>query len=274
MQKYTVPVVQSTFRILETLAKTGALGLNEITQRTGVAKSTVFRVLTTLQHLGYVVRDEFRNYSISHNLAALSNEDSTIGLIRKAALPHMLRLRDECGETVNLGALQVDKVTYLEVVPSEFALRLSERPGATVPVHASALGKAILAFSPAAVVQGLIQGRELERITRNTIVDPDKLLQELQRVRERGFAFDKRETSLLATCIGAPILAPQGRAVAAMSLSGPTTRFNPRGDSAAVKSLVKAVKEISKHLQSQRGLLPERKGAGKRVANPAEGAQA
>lgn len=209
-EKYMVPVVRSTFTILAELSKAGPLGLNEITLRTRVSKSTVFRVLTTLQQLGYVVKDEHRDYYLGHKLAALVTEDSTMELIRKTALPHMLRLRDECGETVNLGVLQMDKVTYLEVVPSEFALRLSERPGATVPFHSSALGKAILAFSPRDVVESLIRGRELPMITRNTITDPDKFLEELDRVRERGFAFDKGENSLLATCIGAAIVGSGG----------------------------------------------------------------
>jgi DNA-binding IclR family transcriptional regulator len=80
-------------------------------------------------------------------------------------------LRDQFGETVNLGHMQLDKVTWLEVVPSEFALRLHERPGSGVCLHARALGKAI----------------------------PQDFMAELKRVREPGYAFDRGETSLQAT---------------------------------------------------------------------------
>jgi IclR family acetate operon transcriptional repressor len=152
---------------------------------------------------------------------------------------------------------------YLEVVPSEFALRLSERPGATVEPHASALGKAILAFSPPELVDSQIRARELSTLTRNTITEPAALLEELRRVRDRGYAFDKGETSMLATCVGAPIVNEGGIAIAAMSISGPTSRFNPRRRSPVIDSLLRATADISKMLR-QRGavLVPVQQDSG------------
>lgn len=245
-QKYLVPVVRSTFRILEELSRAGALGLNEVTQRTGIPKSTVFRVLATLMHMGYVIRDDERNYLVSRNLSGLVSEAASGEALRRIALPYMLKLRDEHRETVNLGTLQFDKVTYLEVVPSEFALRLHERRGATVYAHASALGKAILAFSPPEVAENLVHGRELEMITRNTLAAPAEFLAEMRRVRERRYALDRGETSLLANCVAAPILDTHGVAIAAMSISGPSSRFNPRKDSTAIESLLRATTELSR----------------------------
>jgi DNA-binding IclR family transcriptional regulator len=245
-----VPVVRSTFRILEELASEGTLGLNEIAQRTKIPKSTVFRVLSTLHTLGYVIRDSVRQYSASPAIAGLAGDRSQTELLRSAALPWMVRLRNESGETVNLGQMQFDKVVYLEVVPSEFALRLSERPGASIAPHASALGKAILAFSPPEAVDSLIR-TQLPMFTRNTITEAPAFVEELRRVRDRGFAFDKGEISVLATCVGAPILGQDGRAIAAMSISGPTSRFNPRRDSPIVESLLRAVREISHALRAR-----------------------
>jgi len=244
-----VPVVRSTFRILEELSRAGALGLNEITHRTGVAKSTVFRILTTLRHLGYVLRDARRSYYVSHSLADLVSDVASADSLKRAALPHMLRLRDQFGETVNLGQLHLDKIVYLEVVPSEYALRLHERPGASVEAHASALGKAILAFSDPDIAESLVAGRELAMLTRNTITDPEEFRKELRRVRERGYAFDRGETSTLATCVGAPILDGRGNAIAGISISGPTSRFNPKKDSPVVEGLLAAAAEISKHFR-------------------------
>lgn len=250
-EKYMVPVVRSTFRILEELSRSGALGLNEITQRTGISKSTVFRILTTLAHLGYIVRDTQRNYYVSHTMSDLVSSEAGIEAIRRAAMPFMLELRDRYGETVNLGHVELDKVKYVEVVPSEYALRLHERPGATVCLHASALGKAILAFSDEESAASLIRGRELQMLTRNTITEPEEVMAELRRVRERGYAFDRGETSLLATCVAAPILNGTGEAVAALSISGPASRFNPRKDSAVIESLLKAVADISRQLRAR-----------------------
>lgn len=246
--KYTVPVVKSAFRILEELSRAGALALNEVTQRTGIPKSTVFRILTTLRQLGYVIRDDSRTYHISRSIIELANEEGGAEVLRRLALPYMLSLRDQHGETVNLGVLHLEKVMYLEVVPSEYALRLHERRGATVSAHASALGKAILAFSPPAVVESLAGGREFEQLTDKTIVDKQEFLNELRRVRDRGYALDRGETSLLATCISAPISDPHGNALAAISISGPSSRFIPRRDSPVVESLLRATAELSREL--------------------------
>ena len=89
----------------------------------------------------------------------------------------------------------MDKVCYVEVVPSEYALRLHERPGATVFLHASALGKIILAYSDEDFARSLLAGRELQMLTRHTITDPSELMAEIKRARERGYAFDRAETS-------------------------------------------------------------------------------
>lgn len=248
-KKYMVPVVQGTFRILEELAKDGALTLNEVTQRTSIAKSTVFRILTTLNQLGYIVRNDERAYYISHTMGDLVNTQAQTESLRRSAMPHMFELRDRFGETVNLGRLELDKVVYVEVVPSEYALRLHERPGATVALHASALGKAILAFSDNEFAAGLLRNRDLPALTPNTVTHPDQLLGEIKVVRERGYALDKGETSVLATCIAAPILDPAGQAIAAISISGPTSRFNPRKDSPVIESLLKAASEIAKQLR-------------------------
>lgn len=244
--KYYVPVVHSTFRILEELAQSEPLGLKEVTSKTGIAKSTVFRILSTLVQMNYVIRDAERYYRISPVLGHLVNEEASSEALRRLALPMMLALRDKYGETVNLGVQNFDKVTYIEVVPSEFALRLQESRGASVPAHASALGKAILSFSPQNVVEELIRSHRLERMTPNTITGPDELLAELRRVRAAGFAFDRGEGSALAVCVGAPILNAQGNAIAAMSISGPASRFNPRRDSPVIASLLRATTDLSR----------------------------
>ena len=243
--KYSVPVVRSTFRILEELSRVEALGLKEIARGTGVAKSTVFRILRTLLDMGYLVRDANLNYRISFTLGKLVSAEANNEALRRLALPHMLDLRDKYGETVNLGVRHFDKVTYLEVVPSEFALRLQESRGISVPVHASALGKAILAFSPQDLVEDMVRGHQLEKVTQNTICDPDEFMAGIKRVHALGYAFDRGEGSLLATCIGAPILDAHGTAIAAMSISGPSSRFNPRKNSPVIGALLQATAELS-----------------------------
>jgi IclR family transcriptional regulator, KDG regulon repressor len=245
LSRYSVPVVRSTFRILEELSQAEILGLREVTLITGIPKSTVFRILSTLVDLGYVTRDSNRSYRVSPSLSNLVSDEAVHEALRRLALPLMLELRDKYGETVNLGVQRLDKVTYLEVVPSEFALRLQESRGASVPVHASALGKVILAFSPPESVRDLVHSIKLEQVTQHTISDPEEFMSELKRVHHAGFAFDRGEGSMLAVCIGSPILDAKGNAIAAMSISGPASRFNPKKDAPVIASLVKGTTDLA-----------------------------
>lgn len=266
--RYMVPVVRSTCKILNELSRSGSLSLHDVTLRTGVAKSTVFRVLNSLCEMGYVLRDARRRaYCVSPKLAALVHPDTWSDSVREAALPHMLRLRDEFGETVNLGKMDADRVVYLEVVPSEHALRLCERPGGWEYVHSSALGKAMLAFSPPELAKSLVFGRSLPALTPNTIIDPEEFLKELVRVRKRGCAFDDEETTLLGSCVGAPILDGRGVAIAALSVSGPRLRFNPHRDKKLTARLLESASAIAAQLGHPRAALPPLKEGRAAAAN-------
>lgn len=248
-EKYLVPVLMSAFRVLEEISGSESLSLTEVIAKTGVPKSTAFRILTTLHHLGYLGRDEARKYHSTPRLGDLVTEASLAEGLRQICIPHMVRLRDEFGETVNLGRLHQGLVHYLEVVPSEYALRLHEMRGATVNLHASGLGKAILAFSPAELAENLLRDHELQPLTENTVTDPDQLLAQLDEIRRLGYARDHGETTTFATCIAAPILDARNRAVAAISISGPTSRFNPPSQSDVVEALLKTTAAISEGLQ-------------------------
>ena len=244
--RYLVPVLQSAFRLLEEVSRAGTLTLGEAVVRSGIPKSTVFRIFSTLQHLGVLIRDEAdKTYRLGYGVPGLLTAGEDLETLRRAALPHMIRLRDAFGETVNLGKLQHDKVVYLEVVPSESALRFSERPGATVTVHASALGRAILAFSPPAIADSLIAGRPLAALTEKTVTNEAALRAELAKIKRQGYAIETEEVALQATCLGAPILNSRGEAIAGLGLSGPIHRFLPRKDRKIITALRKAAAEIS-----------------------------
>jgi IclR family acetate operon transcriptional repressor len=248
--RYIIPVVRSTFHIINELAQTEGLTLNEAALRTKIPKSTVFRILATLQHLGVAVRDsEQKSYRLCGMLGDLTRENASTEALRHVALPHMLKLRDAFGETVNLGELRHDKILYVEVIPSEYALRLSERPGATVWALSTALGRSILAFSPPAIAESLVRGCELPALTPFTITDPDRLLREFEKVRARGYAIEHEESAVQATCIGVPILNKKGRAIAGLSISGPTHRFRPLQDDSIAASLLSEARAIEKEFR-------------------------
>ncbi|WP_238325809.1 IclR family transcriptional regulator [Bryobacter aggregatus] len=242
--RYLIPVLQSAFRIIDELSRQPGLNLNEAAIRTGVPKSTVFRVLMTLQHLQIVDRDADKAYRLVGRVPGLWSAHAATEILRRAALPAMIRLRDLLGETVNLGVLEQDKIVYLEVVPSESALRFSERPGATVPVHSSSLGRAILAHSSAATIDAALRGRPLVALTARTITDEGKLRAEIALVGRQGYSIEIEENALQATCAGAPIFNREGVVVAALSISGLSHRFQPASDKRILKALKKATHDI------------------------------
>ena len=251
LKRYVIPVVRSTFQIITELANAGAMTLNEAARRTGIPKSTAFRVFATLIHLGVVVRDEEqKTYRLGRMLSELTRDTGSIETLRRIALPHMLKLRDGFGETVNLGQLQHDTVVYIEVVPSEYALRLCERPGASVWALSTALGRSILAFSPPELLESLVKGRDLPALTPFTITDPKKLTRELEKIRTQGYAIEIEESALQATCVGVPIRNLRDQPIAALSLSGPTYRFRPAQDDTVVGALLDAARQIESEFRA------------------------
>ena len=245
--RYLVPVVVSTFRLLDRLSGHTSASLHELSTSTGIPKSTVFRLLATLQHLDIVKRDEpTKAYRLSAKSPGQALGLPSTESLRRAALPFMLELRNEFGETVNLGHLQHDRVVYIEVVPSEFALRLSERPGASVEAYCSALGRGILAFSAPSVAESILGKRMLPRLTPQTLVDPKIILQELTRIRAEGYAVESEESALQATCLAVPILDSDNLAIGAISVSGPTYRFQPLASPKLIKALRRAAREIGR----------------------------
>ena len=251
--RYLVPVVRSTFRALEEISRAGRLSLKQVIDRTGIPKATAYRILSSLCHLGYLVRDGRKRYCISPQLANLATEDALSEGLKQLSQPLMRRLRDKHGETVNLGRLHQGQIRYVEVVPSEHALRLHETPGASVSLHASALGRVILAFSPAELAENMLRDHQLEAFTPNTVTAPEELIGSFGRIREHGYALDCGEVSTFATCVAAPIVGADGYAVAALSISGPSSRFSPGEGTAVIEDLLGAVTDISQRLREPAG---------------------
>jgi DNA-binding IclR family transcriptional regulator len=224
--------VQSLSRaldLLEALAEVDEITLSSLAERTGMLTSTAHRLLASLARRGYVTQNPanghyligFKVVSLSGSVAA--RRDRLIALAR----PHLEQIRAATGESANLVALNGTQVVYLAQVEGSRAVRMFTEVGATLPAHATAAGKAILAFRPEAEVQRRYAkaGAALERLTPRTIATVEVLLPELERVRRRGYAIDEEEREEGVSCVAAPILGPDGAASAAISVSGPSARI-------------------------------------------------
>ena len=166
--------------------------------------------------------------------------------LRARVHPWFRRLSAQVGETVHLGVLQKTSVVYLDKVePNNRRVWLASRIGTSNPVYCTAMGKAMLAFLPSEM-QTEIMGRiRFVRYTHRTLMTPEALLRSLERVRRRGYAIDDEEVEEGVRCIGAPILNEMGYPMAAVSVSGPTSRITQQSVPGIAEHLMRCCREIS-----------------------------
>ena len=211
------------------------LSLHELTDRIGIAKSSLFRILHTLEAGGYLERDAQGRYQMTRALGSLAPSHSQI-LVR-TALPHMRELSREFGETVSLAMRFDNHIEVVAAIESSQLIRMGNTVGRILPPHASSLGKAITAFQPDDVRESLIRSYGLHRFTPHTVVDERELRRELEAIRARGFSTDAEESVLEGCCFGAPIRAA-GRVTSAVSLSMPKMRLRNEDQSQRLVAFV------------------------------------
>ena len=216
--------VSRALRSLELIAETGELGVTELGRRLGVHKATASRLAATLASHGFVERDpQTDRYRLGFGLIRLAGAAMAgLDLVRTAR-PIVEDLAERTRETVNLGVLSAGDVIYIDQATGTRSIVSVSWVGRRTPVHATAAGKALVAFADPADQERLLSG-PLQRSTARTIVDRQLLREQLHAVRERGYAqtFEELEEGLNA--IASPIRQADRRAVAAISVSGPAFR--------------------------------------------------
>ena len=189
-------------------------------------KSSIFRYLATLEQRGYLERNPItQRYLLGMKFLQLGATYSQRWDLTNAATAVLLELRDQTLETVNLAMPRNNRVVYLQTIQSPQPVRVTEQLGLDSPMHATALGKVMLSLMPPQLVQ-IVLARQMERFTDSTITEPVKLLDELSRIREIGYAIDDCESSLEIRCVASPIQNRNGELVAAISISAPSYRFS------------------------------------------------
>jgi IclR family transcriptional regulator, KDG regulon repressor len=242
-----IEVIARMVRVLEGFEGKPDVSLNDLARRVPIVKSSIYRILFTLEQLGYVSKSESGKYSITPRFGRLSGEkQSSVGSELPAiALPFMASLLRHFQETVNLGVLNGDEVLYIRVLESPHAFRLAAHAGIRSPLHSTALGKSLLCHMTAAEVDRLLKGKTLRRWTTRTICDRATFMKELAKVRRQGYSIDNGEDSDGARCFGAAILNSESKAVAAMSISGPASRMDRIPEREIGMKLMRACRDIS-----------------------------
>jgi DNA-binding IclR family transcriptional regulator len=214
-------------RVLESVAANGGLcSLAETARRTGLHRSTTHHLLQTLVGLGYLRQDPAtRGYELTSKLFQLTGRTWTpeqLGVIAQPILAELTRLT---GEGSSLAAYHDGIVTVVAKRESDGPVRVVQDVGAERPIHATAVGKAIVAWLPPAELSGLAARLRFERFTEKTIATRHAFETELRRIRQNGYAIDDEEHYEGIRCIAAPIFAFHGQVVASLCSVGPKTRM-------------------------------------------------
>lgn len=211
--------------ILERLAEADGMTLTDLAQSVGLAPSTTHRLLTTLQQRRFAAFDEeYGVWVIGVGAFNVGNAFLRNRRIVTLGRPVMRRLMEDVGETVNLAVQDQNELVYVTQFESHAPMRAFFRPGRRAPMHASAVGKAMLAEMEEAVLTEVLHQKGMPRFTEKTIVDPAQLRRELARIRERGWAVDDEEHTVGMRCVAATIHNEHGEVIAGISLSGPSVR--------------------------------------------------
>lgn len=247
--KYLLSSVYNTLEILDLLSEYKELGVTEISKKLNLGKSSVFRMLYTLEKKKYVYKTSDAKYRLGIKFVyygqKLLEEMNSLDVIR----PYLKELRDEHNETVHLSIL--DKSDYniiiLDKIENKSTIQMSSRIGKKLPGYCTAMGKALLASLPDEELEEIVFSLELEKKTENTITDPNKLLETLKKIREQGYSEDSEESEEGLVCYAVPIRNIHGDIVAAISFSGPSSRMEKKKEE-LINSLKITAEEVSKSL--------------------------
>lgn len=231
-------------KIMEMLAaSTDTVSVTELADALGIDKSSASRLVQTLANHGYAEQDpQSRRYRLGPQVVRLSRSLLTRMPLRNEADPFLHNLVNRTGECAHLAILAQNQALYIDQVESPASLRVTTGVGTLAPLHCTALGKSLLAFSAEAVFPS-----EMPAFTPRTITDVETLRHHLEQVRQQGYAVDDEEYDFGVRCVAAPVFDYRGKAVGAIGVSGPAGRMTLQ----RVAEFAAVVAEVSRDLSDR-----------------------
>ncbi|MBQ3425139.1 MAG: IclR family transcriptional regulator [Clostridia bacterium] len=221
------PRIQSILRaasILQCFTAGSSLGVTEIAEKVGLHKSTAFGIISTLVHCGFLQQNpENGRYSVGvelFRLGQLYDRD-----LRRLIRPYLDALVNEFQETANYVVPEGCHIVYIEKIESPHSMRISTARGKHLPMYCTGAGKAILAYLPPQKQEEILAKTVFSPLTDQTITSRDALVQDLKRVRSRGYAIDNGEMEFGLYCIAVPVFDRDSSPCGAVSVSGPVIRM-------------------------------------------------
>lgn len=242
----TIKSLDRAMEVFEHLSTLPGATLSALAEDLGQSPATVYRILVTLEGRGLV------EFDAGGQLWHIGARAFVVGAryLRRTSLverarPVLRRLMEETGETANLGVARDTHVLFIGQVETHATIRAFFPPGTLSPMHASGIGKALLAQMSDDRLSRLFATAPLDRFTEKTLIEPSTLRADLEATRERGYAIDDEEKNEGMRCIAAPIYDLSGGAVAGLSVSGPVSRVSPVQIERLAASVMLAAEELS-----------------------------
>lgn len=249
------PIIQSVdraFDVLEALARSaGKLSLAELSLRAGLNVSTCHHLVATMLGRGYIIQDrETRRYSLSSKVFEFSEARTRQIDLVALAMPSLQRLNRATGEAVHLAVIEGTDLITVAKLSALHAVRVDHAMSQSNAAHATAAGKAILAWLPESEIDGILAAKGLERFTADTIAGRDALVEALRLVRRHGYSLDREEFRPGVYGLGAAIRSHKGTVVGSVALSLPMMRATDEIIPTARRAVIGAALQISKELGS------------------------
>lgn len=226
-EQNTIKSLDRAIVVLQRLGEIGAATLSELAADLAQSPATVYRILITLEGRGLVEFDERPQvWQVGAGAYLIGAAFLRRTTLVDRARPILRGLMAATGETANLGVEQKGQVLFVSQVETQSNIRAFFPPGSMSEMHASGIGKALLAFLPLDRRKEILSGVTLTRYTDQTLTDPAKLKTDLDFSRQRGYAIDADEKTDGMRCIAAPVFGPGGEPVAGISVSGPSSRIS------------------------------------------------
>lgn len=223
------------------------LGISEISDELGMSASTVHRIVRALVEKGYLAQNVANERYYLGRSAVLLGQAANQGLRLHLVQAVLDRVREETGESVNLGARDAGEMVVVICAESHQPLRFSQIPGSRLPVYATSMGKVTLSQSPSIEDELRTLATPLKPLTNKTITSMSELRKELEIIRRRGYSIDDEEAIPGVRCVAAPVLSPTGQPIAAVAVQGPAVRMT-RARIKTLASVVRGAAEEIAHL--------------------------
>ncbi|RZD15291.1 MAG: IclR family transcriptional regulator [Candidatus Acidulodesulfobacterium ferriphilum] len=225
---YIIKTVLNSLELLEAFkGEKPELGVSELSKILKLHKNKIFRLLATLEYMGYIEQDTFtENYRLG--LKSLELGQSFIHHLRllSIAKPVLKELVGKIKESAYVGVIREKNVIYLDIVEAEQVLKVASRVGNMLPIYATAIGKSQIAFESKDAIERLLPDK-LKAFTKNTITDKENLFKELEKIRRQGYAIDNEELDEGIICVGAPLRDYTTHIIGGISVSAPVIRTTP-----------------------------------------------